>query len=157
MLFAGSPAFADDDDEPVRDEGVIGNLMKGLGATDGTGGINYRERSPLVVPRNLTLPPPEKKRPEAANWPKDPDVLERRAARDAAKKRDKEKENDPTEQIRTQPEPDLGQARARTATVVAAARRQRGAAASERRQRHSQPVAARRDQQPVRPVRRQAQ
>ena len=117
VLFAGTPAFADDDDEPVRDEGVIGNLMKGLGATDGTGGINYRERSPLVVPRNLTLPPPEKKRPEAANWPKDPDVLERRAAREAAKKRDKEKENDPTEQIRTQPEPDLGQARARTATV----------------------------------------
>src|SRR5262245_24572968 len=58
VLFAGAPpAFADDDDEPVRDEGIIGNLMKGLGATDGTGGINYRERSPLVVPRNLTLPP----------------------------------------------------------------------------------------------------
>jgi hypothetical protein len=118
VLFAGVPAFADDDDEPVRDEGIIGNLMKGLGATDGTGGINYRERSPLVVPRNLTLPEPQKKRPEAANWPKDPDVLERRAARDAAKKRDKEKENNPYEQIRPQAEPDLGQARARTATVA---------------------------------------
>jgi hypothetical protein len=118
VLFASVPAFADDDDEPVRDEGVIGNLMKGLGATDGTGGINYRERSPLVVPRNLTLPPPEKRKPEAANWPKDPDVLERRAAREALKKRDKEKENNPSEQIRPQAEPDLGQARARTATVA---------------------------------------
>jgi hypothetical protein len=118
VLFAGVPAFADDDDEPVRDEGIIGNLMKGLGATDGTGGINYRERSPLVVPRNLTLPEPQKKRPEAANWPKDPDVLERRAAREAVKKRDKEKENNPYEQIRPQAEPNLGEARARTATVA---------------------------------------
>lgn len=117
-LFTGAPALAADDDEPVRDEGLISNLMRGLGATDGSNGINYRERSPLVVPRNLTLPPPEARRPEAANWPKDPDVLERRAAREAIKKRDKEKENNPYEQIRTQAEPSLGQARARTATVA---------------------------------------
>jgi hypothetical protein len=90
--------------------------MRGLGATDGSNGINYRERSPLVVPRQLTLPPPETGRPEAANWPKDPDVLERRAAREAIRKRDKAKENDPYEQIRIQSEP-LGQARARTATA----------------------------------------
>lgn len=118
VLFTGSVARAEDDDEPVRDEGIISNLMKGLGASDGSNGINYRERSPLVVPRNMALPPPAAKRPEAANWPKDPDVLERRAAREAIKKRDKEKENNPSEQIRTQPEPDIGQARARTATVA---------------------------------------
>jgi hypothetical protein len=118
VLFTGAPAFADDDDEPVREEGIIGNLMRGLGATDGSGGINYRERSPLVVPRNLTLPPPEKRRPEATNWPKDPDVLERRAAKEAIRKRDKEKENNPYEQIRPQTEPQLGEARARTATVA---------------------------------------
>jgi hypothetical protein len=118
VLFAGAPAFANEDDEPVRDEGLISNLMRGLGATDGSNGINYRERSPLVVPRNLTLPPPETRRPEAANWPKDPDVLERRAAREAIRKRDKEKENNPYEQIRPQAEPQLGQARARTATVA---------------------------------------
>ena len=118
VLFAGAPAFAEDDDEPVREDGIINNLMRGLGATDGSAGINYRERSPLVVPKNLTLPPPEKRRPEATNWPKDPDVLERRAAKEAIRKRDKEKENNPYEQIRTQPEADLGQARARTATVA---------------------------------------
>jgi hypothetical protein len=117
MLFAAAPALANEDDEPVKDEGLIGNLMRGLGATDGSGGINYRERSPLVVPRQLTLPPPETRRPEAANWPKDPDVLERRAAREAMKKRDKVKENNPAEQIMPQPEPALGQARARTATA----------------------------------------
>jgi hypothetical protein len=118
MLFAGAPAFAEDDDEPVREDGIINNLMRGLGATDGSAGINYRERSPLVVPKNLTLPAPEKRRPEATNWPKDPDVLERRAAKEAIRKRDKEKENNPYEQIRPQPEVDLGQARARTATVA---------------------------------------
>jgi hypothetical protein len=117
MLLAAVPARAADDDEPVRDDGIIGSLMRGLGATDGSSGITYRERSPLVVPRQLTLPPPETRRPEAANWPKDPDVLERRATREAARKRDKEKENNPVEQMRTQPEPVLGQARARTATA----------------------------------------
>jgi len=91
--------------------------MRGIGAGDGSSGINYRERSPLVVPRNLTLPPPEQRRPEAANWPKDPDVLERRAAREAAKKRDRAKEADLGQMTRIQPEPDLGSARARTATV----------------------------------------
>ena len=117
ILLSAAPALANEDDEPVRDEGLISNLMKGLGATDGSNGINYRERSPLVVPRNLTLPEPQKRRPEAANWPKDPDVLERRAAREAIKKRDREKENNPAYQMQIQQEPQLGQARARTATV----------------------------------------
>jgi hypothetical protein len=116
-LLSTAPVLANDDDEPVRDEGIISNLMKGLGASDGSNGINYRERSPLVVPRNLTLPPPETRRPEAQNWPKDPDVLERRAAREALRKRDKSKENDQLEMMRVQPEPELGAARARTATV----------------------------------------
>jgi hypothetical protein len=70
VLFAAAPARAqDDEDEPARDDGIIGNIMRGLGAGDGSSGINYRERSPLVVPRNLTLPPPEPRRPEVANWP----------------------------------------------------------------------------------------
>jgi hypothetical protein len=111
-------AFAQEDDEPSRDDSLIGGLMRGIGATDGSNGIQYRERSPLVVPRQLTLPPPESRRPETANWPKDPDVLERRERREALKKRDREKENNPAEQIRPiAAEPELGQARARTATV----------------------------------------
>jgi hypothetical protein len=117
-MLSATPSLANDDDEPVREDGLIGNLMRGLGATDGSGGINYRERSPLVVPRQLTLPPPEKNRPAAtANWPKDPDVLERRAAREAVRKRDKERENNASEQMRPQAEPMLGEARARTATA----------------------------------------
>lgn len=117
LLFTAPARAIDEDDEPAREGGVIDNLMRGLGATDGSNGINYRERSPLVVPRQLTLPPPESRRPEIANWPKDPDVLERRAAREAIRKRDKARENEPSEQMRIQPEP-LGQARARTATAA---------------------------------------
>lgn len=118
LLLGAAPASAEDDDEPARDEGLVSNLMRGLGATDGSGGINYRERSPLVVPRQLTLPSPETRRSsDAANWPKDPDVLERRAARDAIKKRDRQKENSAIDQMRIQDEP-LGAARARTATVA---------------------------------------
>ena len=44
-------------------------------------GIDYRERSPLVVPPTLDLPPPATAAHEGqiANWPKDPDERARRA------------------------------------------------------------------------------
>jgi hypothetical protein len=49
-------------------------------------GINYSERSPLVVPPTRDLPPPETGAPQAtANWPKDPDIQ----AKDKAKVADK--------------------------------------------------------------------
>lgn len=119
IALCAGPVFANEDDEPARDDGIVGNLMRGIGASDGSNGIQYRERSPLVVPRQLSLPEPEARRPETANWPKDPDVLERRAKREALKRRDREKENNPAEQIRPEAaEPVLGQARARTATVA---------------------------------------
>jgi len=118
LLMSPVPVLANDDDEPVREEGFMGSLMRGLGGTDGSNGINYRERSPLVVPRNMTLPPPETRRPDAAaNWPKDPDVMARRAAREALRKRDRSKEQDIQESIKNPTIPELGQARARTATV----------------------------------------
>jgi hypothetical protein len=44
-------------------------------------GIDYRERSPLVVPPRIDLPPPDASaRVQAPNWPKDPDVAARKAA-----------------------------------------------------------------------------
>lgn len=51
-------------------------------------GIDYRERSPLVVPPNLDLPPPAAATNGAsvANWPKDPDERQRKAAIEAKKK-----------------------------------------------------------------------
>jgi hypothetical protein len=52
-------------------------------------GIDYRERSPLVVPPNNNLPPPVSESAElnAPNWPKDPDVEQRKAAIAASKQR----------------------------------------------------------------------
>jgi hypothetical protein len=44
-------------------------------------GIEYRERSPLVVPPKLDLPPPaETQARNAPNWPKDPDERRRKEA-----------------------------------------------------------------------------
>ena len=66
-LFAGlavcgtgvGPALADDDDE-LPDVKVLRGIMSGLGLKRGDeAGIDYRERSPLVVPPTTNLPPPE--------------------------------------------------------------------------------------------------
>ena len=63
--------------------------MAGIGGTNMENrGIEYRERSPLVVPPKLDLPPPAAASAEvkAANWPKDPDEARRKAAIAARKK-----------------------------------------------------------------------
>jgi hypothetical protein len=43
--------------------------------------INYSERSPLVVPPNRNLPAPISAEPPAPNWPQDPDIKKRQAAK----------------------------------------------------------------------------
>jgi hypothetical protein len=59
--------------------------------------IDYRERSPLVVPPKIDLPPPAAStQANAPNWPKDPDVQRRLAAAAARKKENK----DPVESAR---------------------------------------------------------
>jgi len=68
--------------------------MAGIGATNMENrGIDYRERSPLVVPPRLDLPPPEAAKGDikAANWPKDPDDARRKKAI-AARKKEKPKD-----------------------------------------------------------------
>jgi hypothetical protein len=95
LLFASSAARAgDDEDAPTFEEKIIGGIMKGLGGTnmDNTG-IDYRERSPLVVPPKLDLPPPASSAAEVKvpNWPKDPDEA-RRKAMIAARKKDAHKD-----------------------------------------------------------------
>ena len=88
----------DDDDEKTFEEKIIEGVIKGMGGTnmDNTG-IDYRERSPLVVPPKLDLPPPvAAKDTTAPNWPKDPDEARRKAMIAARKKQNK----DPMEQSR---------------------------------------------------------
>ena len=76
---------ADEDDGKTFEEKLMDNLMSGLGGKKlEDGSIDYRERSPLVVPSKIDLPPPQTGRPKLApNWPKDPDVAERVPAAEA--------------------------------------------------------------------------
>jgi hypothetical protein len=72
----------DEDDTPVEDK-IMRNLMSGIGGVSmDSKGIDYRERSPLVVPRTTDLPPPESGNTakNVPNWPKDPSIAARKAA-----------------------------------------------------------------------------
>ncbi|MBL8574630.1 MAG: hypothetical protein JNM13_13205 [Hyphomicrobiaceae bacterium] len=66
---------------------VIGRIMGGLGAVDTRQeAIEYKPRSPLVVPPNRDLRSPVEADPgaTAANWPRDPDVADRERRQRAA-------------------------------------------------------------------------
>ena len=96
LVMASGPVFAGDDEEEddrTFEEKIIHNIMTGLGGTNmESKGIEYRERSPLVVPPTLNLPPPAGTEAEvkAPNWPKDPDAARRKAAIAARKKENKD-------------------------------------------------------------------
>jgi hypothetical protein len=90
LLMASSVARAQDDDEDKTfEEKIIDGIMAGIGGTNmDNRGIDYRERSPLVVPPKLDLPPPVSAKTEVSdpNWPKDPDEARRKAEIKARKK-----------------------------------------------------------------------
>src|SRR5207244_13452814 len=61
VMAAGPLRAADDEDEDDKtfEEKIIEGIMRGIGVTNmDNRGIEYRERSPLVVPPKLDLPPP---------------------------------------------------------------------------------------------------
>jgi type IV secretory pathway VirB10-like protein len=81
-------AGSDDDDNRSFSEKIVDGV-KGIFKTTNMDnrGIDYRERSPLVVPPRLDLPPPAAAPNDVnANWPKDPDEKRRKAALEARKK-----------------------------------------------------------------------
>lgn len=86
-------AQSKDNEEEVEDTAdtkFFKNILKGFGLQDGTEkGIEYHERSPLVVPPTINLPPPETGNTAAANpaWPKDPDVKRATAVKKKARTR----------------------------------------------------------------------
>ncbi|SDT48010.1 hypothetical protein [Bradyrhizobium canariense] len=84
---------ADEDDDKTFEEKIIEGIMSGIGGTNMENrGIDYRERSPLVVPPKIDLPPPAAPTAEVKvpNWPKDPDEARRKAAIAARKKENKD-------------------------------------------------------------------
>ncbi len=90
VMGAGAARAQEDDEDTSFEHKIINGIMSGIGATNMENrGIDYRERSPLVVPPKLDLPPPDSgaTAANAPNWPKDPDVAARKAAAEASKKR----------------------------------------------------------------------
>lgn len=100
LVAAGAARAGDDDDEDKPfDQKILEGIMRGMGAVNmENSSIDYRERSPLVVPPKLDLPPPVSASTEAnvPNWPKDPDEMRRKAAI-AARKKDRNKHRDATQ------------------------------------------------------------
>jgi|SRR5215213_3920390 len=75
-LLALSAATASaEDDEDTFEQKIIKNILGGMGVDVGRPGIDYRERSPLVIPPTRDLPPPQAADVSARNpaWPREPD------------------------------------------------------------------------------------
>jgi hypothetical protein len=81
---AGSGAQAQEDDDAAPDVRFFRNVLKSFGLRRDGAAIDYRERSPLVVPPSRNLPPPQGDA-AARNpaWPNDPDVRRAREAKAA--------------------------------------------------------------------------
>ena len=91
VMTAGAARAGDDDvDQRSFSERFVDSFKSTIrGTTMDNRGIDYRERSPLVVPPTLDLPPPSSASnaaPQIANWPKDPDERQRKAIIAAKKK-----------------------------------------------------------------------
>src|SRR5882762_2601847 len=113
VMTAGTVrAQEDDEDDKTFEEKIIEGIMAGIGGTNMENkGIEYRERSPLVVPPKIDLPPPAAAAAaevKAPNWPKDPDEARRKAAIAARKKENK----DPREAARLLTPSELAQGKA---------------------------------------------
>jgi hypothetical protein len=119
MTVGVARAQEDEEDDKTFEEKIIEGIMAGIGGTNmDNRGIDYRERSPLVVPPKMDLPPPAGTAAEvkAPNWPKDPDEARRKAAIAARKKA----KPDPIEAGRILTPSELNAARTTTPTPAAA-------------------------------------
>jgi hypothetical protein len=74
-LTMAPPALAQEDEEETFEQSIIRNLLGG----SSKGGIDYRERSPLVIPPSRDLPPPDSVATVEGtpSWPRDPDQRKR--------------------------------------------------------------------------------
>ncbi len=89
MVVTTGTARAEDKDNRTFSEKISDGFYGMIRNTNmDNRGIDYRERSPLVVPPTLDLPPPVTRAQEGqvADWPKDPDERARRAVIAAKKK-----------------------------------------------------------------------
>jgi hypothetical protein len=86
LLIAATPVRAEEDSIEMK---VLDGIMGAVGLSrKGDDQINYRERSPLVLPQSTELPPPETNKVANPNWPVDPEVKQARALEALEKKGD---------------------------------------------------------------------
>jgi hypothetical protein len=98
IMMAGAAAAQDSGD--WYDTKIFRKVLRGIGLRNGDeDNIEYRERSPLVVPPSRALPPPQSQAAYGRDpaWPKDPDVARARAR--------KKKANEPSVPLEEQGRP----------------------------------------------------
>jgi len=90
-----SALAADDESDDWYDVKIMRKVLEGVGLRRDNAGIDYRERSPLVVPPSRDLPQPEAGGTAQKNpaWPVDPDVKRRKEAAAARKAPGRAKES----------------------------------------------------------------
>lgn len=59
LLMPAAVSAQQADDEDTFEQRIIKNILGGMGVDVGRAGIEYRERSPLVIPPTADLPPPQ--------------------------------------------------------------------------------------------------
>jgi hypothetical protein len=76
LALPAAPLFAQQaqDEDDTFEQKIIKNILGGMGVDVGRAGIDYRERSPLVIPPTRDLPAPQSGT-AARNpaWPREPD------------------------------------------------------------------------------------
>jgi hypothetical protein len=89
---AGQPGWAQEPTDAElenhilnTDKRIIDGFLGAIGLTSSAPDIDYRERSPLVVPQGRDLPPPGKAA-KGSDWPVDADLKERRKEASAEKR-----------------------------------------------------------------------
>jgi hypothetical protein len=85
FLATSLPALAQETEDDGFDIQIIRRVLSAVGLRDDRAPIDYRERSPLVVPPSTSLPPPMSGNVAAPNWPVDPEIKEQRMRNAASK------------------------------------------------------------------------
>jgi hypothetical protein len=86
-VLAPGAARAQEQEESGSVWNSITGMMRGLRLGGPDADIDYRERSPLVVPPSRALPPPQAPGTgRAANWPVDPDLKRKQEAAEKRKR-----------------------------------------------------------------------